>query len=81
MSTIVENTEYLDLLSFEDTNTSIYHSLPEPPILTVCIGAKCLDGIALIADRKYTSVIIGKEEFNQKVFGDIAHFLTLFTGK
>ena len=77
---LVEDVEYLDILSFEDNDTSIYPSLREPPILTVCIGAKCSDGIALIADRKYTSVILGREEFDQKVFGDIAHFLTLFTG-
>jgi 20S proteasome alpha/beta subunit len=49
--------------------------------LTVNIGAKCSDGIALIADRKYTNIILGKKNFDSKVFGDIAHFLTLFTGQ
>jgi 20S proteasome alpha/beta subunit len=49
--------------------------------LTVDIGAKCSDGIALIADKKYTNIILGKENFDKKLFGDIAHFLTLFTGQ
>jgi 20S proteasome alpha/beta subunit len=55
--------------------------LSELQILTVNIGAKCSDGIALIADRKYTNIILGKKNFDSKVFGDIAHFLTLFTGQ
>jgi hypothetical protein len=60
---------------------SICHSLSELQILTVNIGAKCSDGIALIADIKYTNIILGKKNFDSKVFGDIAHFLTLFTGQ
>jgi hypothetical protein len=35
----------------------------------------------LIADRKYTNIILGKKNFDSKVFGDIAHFLTLITGQ
>ena len=35
----------------------------------------------MIADRKYTNIILGKKNFDSKVFGDIAHFLTLFTGQ
>jgi hypothetical protein len=73
VSSLVEDIEYLDILSFEETNTSIYQPLNEPPILTVIIGAKCSDGIALIADTKYTDIILGKESFDKKVFGDIAH--------
>jgi 20S proteasome alpha/beta subunit len=53
---LVEDIEYLDILSFESNDTGIYHRLSESPMLTVCIGAKCSDGIALIADRKYTNV-------------------------
>jgi hypothetical protein len=68
-------------LSFENKDTSIYQSLSELQILTVDIVAKCSDGIALIADRKYTNIILGKENFDRKVFGNIAHFLILFTGQ
>jgi hypothetical protein len=35
----------------------------------------------LIADTKYTDIMLGKESFDKKVFGDTAHFLTLFTGQ
>jgi hypothetical protein len=37
--------------------------------------------MSLIADRKYTNIILGKENFDSKVLGDIIHFLTLFTGQ
>ena len=49
--------------------------------MTVNIGAKCSDGIALIADKKYTNISLGKENLDSEVFGDAAHFLTLFTGQ
>ncbi len=49
--------------------------------MTVNIGAKCSDGIALIADKKYTNISLGNENFDSKVFGDAAHFLTLFAGQ
>jgi 20S proteasome alpha/beta subunit len=78
---LVEDIELLDILSFEHRDTSIYHWLNEAPILTVVIGAKCADGIVLIADRKYTDVTLGTEDFHKKTFGDAAHFLIEFTGK
>jgi 20S proteasome alpha/beta subunit len=78
---LVEDVELLDILSFEHRDTSIYHCLNEASIWTVVIGAKCADGIVLIADRKYTDVRMGTEDFRKKIFGDAAHFLIEFTGK
>jgi 20S proteasome alpha/beta subunit len=79
---LVEDVEYLDILSFEDNHTGIYSiSSDENPILTVIIGAKCSDGIVLIADRKYTDVMTGDGDFGEKIYGDAAHFLVEFTGK
>ena len=78
---LVEDVEHLDILSFEYRDTSIYHHLNEAPVLTVVIGAKCADGIVLIADRKYSSLIDREPIFDRKIFGDAAHFLIQFTGK
>jgi 20S proteasome alpha/beta subunit len=78
---LLEDIEYLDTSSFEQRDTSIYDHLDKAPILTVVIGAKCADGIVLIADRKYTNVELGIEDFRNKIFGDAAHFLIQFTGK
>jgi 20S proteasome alpha/beta subunit len=34
----------------------LYQSLREPPILTAIIGAKCSDGIVLVADAKISRI-------------------------
>ena len=52
----------------------------EPPLLTVIIGAKCSNGVALVADRKLTNIFGGKPEFRDKIFGDLGHFLMGYTG-
>jgi hypothetical protein len=33
------------------------------------------------ADKKYTNISLGNENFDNKVFGDATHFLRLFTGQ
>jgi 20S proteasome alpha/beta subunit len=57
----------------------IYTCLNDPSILTVIIGAKCSDGITLIADRKLTKRN-GEFCFRDKIVGDIEHFLIGYTG-
>jgi 20S proteasome alpha/beta subunit len=47
--------------------------------LTVIIGAKCSDGIVLIADRKLTRTN-GQVFFSDKIIGDFKHFLMGYTG-
>jgi hypothetical protein len=76
----MKNVEHIDTLSFKEGNTSIYHCLREPPMLTVCIGAKCSDGPVLIADRKLTDTYGGQPQFRRKIFGDIEHVLTAYAG-
>ncbi|MFZ0512990.1 MAG: hypothetical protein WAM14_15385 [Candidatus Nitrosopolaris sp.] len=51
----------------------------DPSILTVVIGARCSDGITLIADRKLTRRN-GEFCFRDKIIGDIEHFLFGYTG-
>ena len=43
-----------------EQETDRYQCLMKPPILTVVIGAKCSDGIALIADTKFTDMTGGQ---------------------
>jgi len=47
--------------------------------MTVVIGAKCSDGIVLIADRKLTGKN-GEVRYCEKVVGDLAHVLIGYTG-
>lgn len=42
---------------------SLYKSLHEPPILTAVIGAKCPDGIVLVADTQPTRIVNNELEF------------------
>jgi 20S proteasome alpha/beta subunit len=44
-------------------------------------GARCSDGIVLVADRKFTDYS-GNEnpQFGQKIFGDVEHILIGYTG-
>lgn len=59
---------------------NIYVCLRDPPILTVVIGAKCSDGIALIADKKLTDLSGGDPQFRDKIRGDLGHILMGYTG-
>jgi 20S proteasome alpha/beta subunit len=59
---------------------NIYVCLREPPILTVVIGAKCSDGIAMIADKKLTDLSGGDPQFRNKIYGDLGHILMGYTG-
>lgn len=77
--------EFADVVDFdfqqeEESQEGIYVCLSEPPILTVIIGAKCSDGVVLIADKKMTK-IGGEPQFKDKIFGDLAHFPLAYTGK
>jgi len=44
------------------------------------LGAKCSDGIALIADTKFTDMTGGQTKYGRKIFGDLAHFLVVYSG-
>jgi 20S proteasome alpha/beta subunit len=70
------------ILDFPETemDTDTYVCLPKPPILTVVIGAKCSNGIVLIADTKFTDMTGGNTEHGRKIFGDLAHFLVAYSG-
>lgn len=57
-----------------------YQCLMKPPILTVIIGAKCSDGIVLVADTKFTDITGGQTKHARKIFGDLAHFLVAYSG-
>jgi len=48
--------------------------------LTVVIGAKCSDGIAMIADKKLTDLSGGDPQFRNKIRGDLGHILMGYTG-
>lgn len=62
---------------------NLYHSLAKPAILTVVIGARCSDGIALITDAKLTKIVGAstlKRKYGRKLFGDLAHLLFGYAG-
>src|SRR5688572_13292368 len=61
---------------------SLYQALREPPILTAIIGAKCRDGVVLIADTKLTHGIDRKHKhkIDEKIAGDLEHFLVGYAG-
>jgi 20S proteasome alpha/beta subunit len=85
---VLSSAEYLDIINFDDFpyienkhRENIYHCFREPPLLTVIIGAKCSDGIVLIADKK-VSAISGRDiRFEQKIYGDLAHILIGYAGR
>jgi 20S proteasome alpha/beta subunit len=80
----VSSLEY-DFINFDfpcvenERRQKIYPCLIDQQVLTVIIGAKCLDGITLIADRKLTRRN-GEVCFSNKIIGDIRHFLIGYTG-
>ena len=77
--------EYRDVINFDfpcvenEYLENIYPCFIDQQVLTVVIGAKCLDGIVLIADRKLTRKN-GEPIYREKIFGDIEHVLIGYTG-
>lgn len=61
--------------------TDIYCCFSQAPRLTVIIGAKCSDGIVLVADRKFTTEFDESVYYDTKLFGDLSHVTMGFTGK
>ncbi|MGC1133026.1 MAG: hypothetical protein WA941_09395 [Nitrososphaeraceae archaeon] len=47
--------------------------------MTVILGARCMDGIVLVADRKMTAED-GSFTYHDKIFGDLFHILMGYTG-
>ena len=45
------------------------------------IGAKCSDGIVLVADRKFTTEFDESVRYDTKLFGDLSHVIMGYTGK
>jgi len=70
--------EHYDFINFDfpyiksRSAENIYICLREPPLMTVIIGGKCSDGVALIADKKLTNIFGGTPEFRHKIYGDLA---------
>jgi hypothetical protein len=59
-------TETIEGHSFIE-NKAIYYCLGEAPLLTVIAGAKCFDGIVMVADRRFTDLIGGIPTFGMKI--------------
>jgi 20S proteasome alpha/beta subunit len=81
----LEEIEFMDIQSMEypriedDQNICNYSYQPHP--LTVVIGAVCLEGIVLIADKKLTNTIGEKHENpGIKIYGELEHILIGYTG-
>jgi len=49
--------------------------------LTVILGAKCSDGIVMVADRKFTDLLGGTPTFGTKIFGDLEHVIIGYSGR
>ena len=60
--------------------TDIYCCFSQAPRLTVIIGAKCSDGIVLVADRKFTTKFDESVRYDTKLFGDLSHVIMGYTG-
>jgi hypothetical protein len=70
----------LDVINHDFQHQGIYVCLSEPPLLTVIIGARCSDGVVLVADKQLTDIFGKPPEFRDKLSGDIGHFLVGYTG-
>jgi 20S proteasome alpha/beta subunit len=75
----------MDVINFDfpylknEYRENIYQCFTDQQVLTVVIGAKCLDGIVLVADRKLTRKN-GQPIYREKIFGDLEHILIGYTG-
>ena len=58
----------------------IYCCFSQAPRLTVIIGAKCSDGIVMVADRKFTTILNESIKYDTKLFGDLFHISMGYTG-
>ena len=67
-------------MSIVDEEKVIYLALLKPPILTIIIGAKCYDGIVMIADRKITDMTGNTLRYKNKIFADMEHILIGYGG-
>ena len=67
-------------MSIVDEESPIYLALLKPPILTVIIGAKCSDGIVMIADRKVTDMTGRTKCYTNKIFRDLEHIIIGYGG-
>ncbi len=65
--------------SISEEEKAIYLTL-KPPILTVIIGAKCSNGIVMIADRKVTDFSGQTIHYTNKIFGDLRDILIGYGG-
>lgn len=83
MSTL-EEIEFMDIQSMYFDRPDVgYRNICQyssEDLLTVVIGAKCRDGIVLIADKKLTNVIGGKDDEGIKIIGDLRHILIGYSG-
>jgi len=78
----LEEKEFMDIQSMyfdRSYDRNICQSSAED-LLTVVLGAKCRDGIVLIADKWLTNVIGGKDDERIKIIGDLRHILMGYSG-
>jgi len=52
----------------------------EPPIVTATVGARCSDGIVIVADKLVTDEKHELKEYHDKLSYDIAHVITAYAG-
>ena len=82
----LEEIEFMDIQSmrcppaeYDHRNKSSYSE--QPHALTVVIVAVCQEGIVLLADKKITNTVGGKDENDRiKIYGDLGHILIVYTG-
>lgn len=63
------------------SDKTIYLCQLKPPILTVVVGAKCSDGMVLIADKKVTDCSGNIKCYTNKIFFDLEHILIGYGGR
>lgn len=61
--------------SLHDEEKAIYVCQFEQSILTVIIGAKCIDGLVMVADKKVTDYLGNTRYYTNKIFADLEHIL------
>lgn len=68
-------------ITYENGHRNICNYSIQPHPLTVVIGAVCQEGIVLIADKKLTNTLGGKDENpGIKIYGDLQHILMGYSG-
>jgi 20S proteasome alpha/beta subunit len=56
-----------------------WRTLPQTP-MTLIMGARCKDGVVLVADRKLTYPDRSQVNYGDKITGEIVGVLTAFSG-